>query len=221
MMMTKKIFELGIPTTISFTLYRYDYIDSLIISRVLKECKNHSTDVKGTYKISIEGFKRAVETSPRLQKEVDRAKHSVIPTPTLKVNSIFFLWHIMEALNNLKWLIFKISEEKEYSRILEVQDKEILTFQYSITEGVFNLTEILNREELDEFNKEVISLGLMENKYFDRVSYFWMRAANFFDIISSFEKRGSNISMKIFQSVDPKIDEDDPNLLIVTDYTSY
>jgi hypothetical protein len=48
-----------------------------------------------------------------------------------------------------------------------------------------------------------------------------MRAANFFDIISSFEKRGSNISMKIFQSVDPKIDEDDPNLLIVTDYTSY
>jgi hypothetical protein len=86
---------------------------------------------------------------------------------------------------------------------------------------VFNLTEILNREELDEFNKEVISLGLMENKYFDRVSYFWMRAANFFDIISSFEKRGSNISMKIFQSVDPKIDEDDPNLLVITDYTSY
>ena len=220
-MITKKIFELGIPTNISFTLYRYDYIDSLIISRVLKECKNISACTKGTYKIGVNDFKRALETSTRLKKEIEKVKRSVIPSPNLKPNSLFFLWHIIDALNNLKWLTFKISEEKEYSRILEVQDKEILTFHYNIVEGIFNLTEILDRGELDEFNKEVINLGLMENKYFDRVSYFWMRASSFFDIISSFEKRGSNISPKIFQSVDPKIDEDDPNLLIVTDYTSY
>ena len=171
-MITRNEFELGIPTNISFTLYKYDYIDSLIISRVLKECKNHPTGQKGVYKISVEGFRRAIESSSRLTKEVERAKLVAIPTPNLKVNSIFFLWNILDALVNLKWLTFKISEEKEYSRIMEVHDREILTFQYSIEEGVFALSEILTREELDEFNKEIISLGLMENKYFDRVSYF-------------------------------------------------
>jgi len=127
----------------------------------------------------------------------------------------------MDALVNLKWLTFKISEEKEYSRIMEVHDREILTFHYNIEEGVFNLTEILNREELDEFNKELITNGIMENKYFDRMNYIWMRASNFFDLIASFEKRGSSISHKIYQAVDPKIDEDDPTLLVITDYTNY
>ncbi|MCH9022900.1 MAG: hypothetical protein IID32_09050, partial [Planctomycetes bacterium] len=113
-------------TNISFTLYRYDYIDSIIISRVLKECKNYCIDRKGAYKISVQGFKRAMETSPRLKKEIEKAKLCVIPTPNLEVNSLFFLWHIMDALTNLQWLTFKISEEKEYSRIMEVHDKEVL-----------------------------------------------------------------------------------------------
>jgi len=219
--MFTKNFELTIPTNISFTLYRYDYIDSIIISRVLKECKNHSTGQKGAYKISVEGFKRAIESSPRLTKEVEKAKLMVIPTPNLKVNSIFFLWNIIDALSNLKWLTFKVSEDKQYSRIAEVQDKEILTFHYNIEEGVFNLAEVLNRDELDQFNKELINFGVMENKYFARCGFFWMRAANFFDISTSFERKGSDISAKIFTAIDPKIDEDDPLLLVITDYTSY
>ena len=61
----------------------------------------------------------------------------------------------------------------------------------------------------------------MENKYFDRCGYFWMRAASFFDIVTSFERSGNEIAGKIFRSIDPKIDEDDPLLLVITDYTSY
>ena len=219
--MYTKNFELTIPTNISFTLYRYDYVDSILLSRLRKDCKNHPTGQKGIYRVSVEGFRRATETSARLKKEIEKAKLAVIPTPNLKVNSIFFLWNIIEALPNLKWLTFKISEDKNYSRIMEVQDKEILTFHYTIEEGIFNLTEILNRDELDIFNKELINFGLMENKYFDRSGYFRMRAANFFDIATSFEKRGETIAGKIFQAIDPKIDEDDPLLLVITDYTSY
>jgi len=219
--MYTKNFELTIPTNISFTLYKYDYVDSIVISRVLKECKNHPTGQKGVYRITVEEFKKAIETSSRLRKEVEKAKQMAIPTPNLKVNSVFFLWNIIEALTNLKWLTFKVSEDKNYSRIMEVHDKEILTFHYNIEEGVLNMAHILNREELDEFNKEIIDSGLMENKYFDRVGYFWMRAANFFDIATSFEKRGETIAGKIFQAIDPKIDEDDPLLLVITDYTSY
>ncbi len=42
MMLIDNTFELGIPTHISFTLFKYDYFDSILLSRVNKEFKNLS-----------------------------------------------------------------------------------------------------------------------------------------------------------------------------------
>ncbi len=220
-MMRTKDFELTIPTNISFTLYRYDYMDSIIISRVLKECKNIPTGRKGLYKISVDGFKGAIKSSKRLTKELEKLRAMVRPAHLERINTLFFLWIIIEALPNLKWLTFKISDDKSYTRIMEVQDREILTFHYTIEEGVVKLSDLLSREQMDELNKEIISLGLMENKYFDRSGYFWMRASQFFDLIASLEKRGVSVMTEVLGSIDPKIDDDDPALLIVTDYTNY
>jgi hypothetical protein len=41
-MLIDKQFELEIPTHIAFTLYKNDYVDNLIISKVKKECINES-----------------------------------------------------------------------------------------------------------------------------------------------------------------------------------
>ena len=225
MMYTEENFELTIPTNISFTLHKYDYIDSIIISRVLKECKNTVSTFrgkdKGIYKISVESFRQAIQTSKRLVKELEKNKEMSIPSPNFKVNSLFFLWNIIGNLPNLKWLTFKISHDKDYTRLIDIKDKQILTFHYNVEEGLMHLPTIFSREDLDTFNKEVISQGLMENKYFDRRGYFWMRASNLFDLMASLEKKGVDVMSKILQSVDPKIDEDDPMLLVITDYTNY
>ena len=206
MMYTEENFELTIPTTISFILHKSDYIDSIIISRILKECKKKPTGKKGIFKISVKSFRQAIQSSPRLMTELEKCKALAIPQPNLKVNSLFFLWNIIENLPNLKWLTFKISYDKDYTRLLDIKDKQILTFHYNIEEGIMRLPILFTREDLDTFNKEIISQGLMENKYFDRRGYFWMRASNFFDLMAS---------------LDPKIDEDDPMLLVITDYTNY
>ncbi len=61
----------------------------------------------------------------------------------------------------------------------------------------------------------------MENKYFDRRGYFWMKASAFFDLIATLEDKGIDIMTKVMHSIDPKIDDDDPTLLVITDYTNY
>jgi len=220
-MYTEENFELTIPTNISFTLYKYDYIDSIISSRILKECKKVSTGRKGVYKISVDGFKQAILSSRRLRAELEKSKELFDAPGTIKINSLFFLWNIIEALPNLKWLTFKISDDKNYSRLFEVQDKQILTFQYTIEEGLIYLPDILGREDLDTFNKQIINIGIMENKYFDRRGYFWMKASSFFDLIATLEDKGIDIMTKVIHSIDPKIDDDDPTLLVITDYTNY
>ena len=56
MMLIDNQFELEIPTHISFTLYKNDYIDNLIISRVKKECRNESKK-KNEFIVSLDDFR--------------------------------------------------------------------------------------------------------------------------------------------------------------------
>ena len=61
MMLVDNRFELEIPTHIAFTLYKNDYVDNLIISKVKKECKNKSKK-DNEFIVSLDGFRNAITT---------------------------------------------------------------------------------------------------------------------------------------------------------------
>ena len=194
MMLIDKQFELEIPTHIAFTLYKNDYVDNLIISKVKKECINESNN-NTEFIVSLDHF---------------------------KPNSIFFLQAIINRLTNLETITFKISNEKIFSRLVKVGDgREIVSFHFNIIEGTFDLTKILNREQLDTFNKRFMDLGIMKNKYLERTSYFYIKAVTLFDILAEMEEAQILNAFDIITAVDPKIEEDDPILLVKTDYTPY
>ena len=62
MMLIDNKFELEIPTHIAFTLYKNDYVDNLIISKVKKECRNESKN-DNEFIVSLEGFQNAIKAS--------------------------------------------------------------------------------------------------------------------------------------------------------------
>ena len=214
-------FELGIPSHIAFTLFKYDYFDSVIISRVKKECKNFS-EKEGEYTVKRSSFINALKTSRRLSNEIQKVETLGL-TPSLehKPNAIFFLWSIIKRLNNLEWLTFKISEDKKYSRLVKVERGEVLSFHFRIVEGIFDLTKILSRKELDDFNKTLIDVGILKNKYLERSPYFYMKATVLFDILSTMETNGLLSSFGFLAEIDNKLEEDDPVLTVKTDYTPY
>ena len=71
MMLIDNTFELEIPTHIAFTLYKHDYIDNLIISRVKKECKNES-DNASEFIVSLDQFEKAMHTSAFLRAQIQK-----------------------------------------------------------------------------------------------------------------------------------------------------
>lgn len=222
MMLIDSTFELNIPTHIAFTLYKNDYVDNLIISKVKKECKNESNKAS-EFIVSLDEFERAMHTSAflrgQLQKTLDQ---DLLPNPNFKPNSIFFLQSIINRLSNLAKITFKISDEKVFSRLVKIDgSKEIVSFHFNIIEGTFDLTKILNREQLDTFNKRFMEVGIMENKYLQRISYFYIKANTLFDVLAEMDESQVLDAFDIITSVDPKIEEDDPILLIKTDYTPY
>ena len=112
MMLIDNTFELGIPTHISFTLFKYDYFDSILISRVKKECKNISK-VDGEYIVKKESFLTAIKTSKRVLNITKKAEDfGYIPNPAIKPNSVYFLCSIFNRLPNLEFLTIKVSVKK-------------------------------------------------------------------------------------------------------------
>ena len=161
MMLVDNRFELEIPTHIAFTLYKNDYIDNLIISKVKKECKNQSKR-KNEFIVSLEGFQSAIHKSTFLRAELKKTlDQDLLPNPNFKPNSLFFLQSIINRLHNLSKITFKISDEKVFSRLVKVDGgREIVSFHFNIIEGTFDLTQILDREQLDTFNKRFMDVGL-------------------------------------------------------------
>ena len=155
MMLIDNIFELEIPTHIAFTLYKNDYVDGLIISKVKKECRNESEN-KNEFIVSLEGFQDAIQKSTFLKAELKKTiNQDLLPNPNFKPNSIFFLQSIIKRLPNLGKITFKISDEKIFSRLVKVEGgREIVSFHFNIIEGTFDLTQILKlRHYLIYFQK--------------------------------------------------------------------
>lgn len=222
MMLIDNKFELEIPTHIAFTLYKNDYVDNLIISKVKKECRNESKN-DNEFIVSLEGFQNAIKASTFLRAELKKTiDQDLLPNPNFKPNSIFFLQSIINRLPNLNKITFKISDEKIFSRLVKVDGgREIVSFHFNIIEGTFDLTKILDRVQLDTFNKRFMDVGIMKNKYLERISYFYIKATVLFDILSEMDEAQVFDAFDIITSVDPKIEEDDPILLVKTDYTPY
>ena len=217
-MMLTKHFQLQIPTHISFTLYKNDHIDSIIITRVLNECENLSEEV-GVYTFDINAFKNAILTSTRLKAEVDKMK---LVGKREKFNSINFLWTIFESLVNIEHVSFKISTDKEYSRIVNFNGQELVNFQYKILEGTLDLSKLLTIDELDELNVSLIESDILSNNHLDRQSFFYIETVKFLDLITNFDINFNITTVDtILDAIDPKLEEDNPLLLIITDYTLY
>lgn len=217
-MMLTKHFQLQIPTHISFTLYKNDHIDSIIITRVLNECENLSEEV-GVYTFDINAFKQAILTSTRLKTEVDKMK---LVGKREKFNSINFLWTIFESLINIEHVSFKISADKEYTRIVNFNGQELVNFQYKILEGKLDLSKLLTIDELDGLNVSLIESEILSNNHLDRQSFFYIETVKFLDLITNFDINFNITTVDtILDAIDPKLEEDNPLLLIITDYTLY
>ena len=216
-------FELGIPTHIYFILYKFDHIDSMIISRVIKECKNWNTDTdESLFTVDVESFKSSLKGNKRLNKEIVKAEaDGMFGMPGTKPNSITFLWSIIEKLENLKLLTFSVSYDKKFTRVLKIENKEVLSFYFKIEEGIFDLTQIFERSQLDIVNKKVIEYNIMPNKYLERSPYFYMKASLLFDILGQLEIDGTLSTFDLLDHIDEKLEQDDPTLLVKTDYTPY
>jgi hypothetical protein len=219
-MITENTFELSIPTHISCSLYENDDVDNILIS-VLKDCKNHAFEkTENTYTVKVDSLLKVFKKNKDI-KEILTTIDNTISTAEFKPNSVYFLINILGKLKNLKLITFIKKNDINYSKVIKTDIRTVSFFNFSIIEGIFDLTKIFDRKNLDNFNRNLIAMNILPSKYMDRIPYFYMKTDVLLQIIQTMIDSGSLVNFNLLDYIDVKLEKDDPLLLVKTDYSIY
>lgn len=212
------LFHYNFCTHIKFVLYKFDYIDSIIISKLKKNYTNYSKD-SISLKHSVEDVKHVIKSTPRLYKFVKSYEKN---NSSVDLNSAVFIWNLVSQMNNLEYVSFSISDKKDYSRIFTHEGMQMYGYPYKVKAGYLNLSNHLSRHAIDLVNLKLIKDEYMENKYMLRRGYFYFNGNSFINMLAEIDMESNNTEIfNLLNLFDDKIDTDNPVLLVQTDYSMY
>lgn len=167
------------PIVVEITLYRHNWKDNQIISAL-----KHSTDLfslpqdPGTFLVSKQEAKQILQT--RFAEEIIDI-NSKIGDETLfrHVNSLFFLNNMVNNFKNLKYFRIKISNDRNYSRYKKSDN--IINFEYRVKYARVDLTQSLNKSELNKVKELLRVSGILSKSKIHRESYLSISVSELFD----------------------------------------
>lgn len=223
-MAEEKVAIFDIPTKIEITLYRYNYLDNLIISAV-KESANPKFSSRARIIVSKTEFGKILKRSRVISREIEKFSNVDPEYVTANnVNTIFFINNIMKMYTNLQEIIVNISTERTYSRLVETEDRSIIGFAHRFLECRIDLTQYLEKSEIKIFNEFFAKMGYLSESLLSDKHYFVVPADEFVDkmmameeISKDFTDMYANVYNFFFDIIENKVEQDKAKLLIVTD----
>lgn len=202
---------------IDVVLYKYNYFDN----RIWTGAKNqlHYVEVNPqSILVSPSDLKEHVaETYPN---ELNKFKAIGSEFLHKDANSIYFMNKFLVQMPRMKWIKLTLDKSKNYSRITGMGDApKSINFSYKILHATVRLYDIFTEEELLALNKILLELNLLEpNIPYMRhnLSTVTDRLDNWLNSADSDEE--IDVVAILLDCIDPKIQGDNPEILLVTDY---
>lgn len=213
---------LSLTTGLTYTLYKKDKYDKILISAMNRF---NSLINKNVYVYTLQEFQTLLGMSKPITtmlKKLEKDKDFEIDA-----NSIIFLYSILDTYPNLRKISFEVSENN-FERLVN-DGTELFSFQMSITDILFDASSFFSKSLVETINKELIKLGKLSNSYLNRSSYVYLKWKDLFLIFANI--RAANIDSFDNQYYSYFIDslttflgdgnENDINVLYITDYIQY
>jgi hypothetical protein len=207
---------LNFPTVIDITLYKNNYYDNLLVNKIKKEVDyGDIPDLKDCYIVQASDFQNVFYKS--FSSEIEKVK--ALPASDLQKNatSLYFLDRIFEAFSRLKYIKINVSNEANYSRINKTEKVPTIFFNYKITASTIDVTTIFTEEEVSEINSFLIKTGIAV--WDNYTGYNHIMEIKAFDLITILQENNSEPAVPLlFEIIDPKTEQDNPLLFIITDF---
>jgi len=218
---------LTLTTGLMYVLYPKDKYDKMVCNAM--QLYNRVRGKKD-YVYTIQEFHTVIGMNPEIISMISELENIEDENATIQLNSVIFLYSILDTYPNLKKLSFAFSDD-DYERITqdEIGNKEdVFNFQIYITDIVFDASTFFSREMMEIVNKELIKAGKMSNSYLNRSAYVylkWKDLSEIFAIIGADKIDGQDAEYyaQFVASLTTFFGEkaEETNVLYITDYLVY
>jgi hypothetical protein len=209
---------LDFPVVIDITLYKNNYYDNLIINKIKKDadCIN-LPNLKDAFIVYNDEFQEIFYNS--FSNEVEKIRSLPVTDLQKNATSVYFLDKIFSSFSKLRYIKLNVSREANYSRINTKDKVPTIFFNYKITNSCINLSYIFGRNMLKKINNFLIERGLVDfDRFLGYNHQIEIKASEFLNELSESEQSDQEIVSILFDLIDPKTEQDDPVLLLITDF---
>lgn len=218
---------LTLTTGLTYILYPKDRYDKMLCSAMQM---HNRISGKKDYSYTIQEFHTVIGMNKDIISMINDLELPENEDKVIQINSIIFLYSILDTYPNLKKINFEFSND-DFDRITkdEIGNKEdIFNFQIYITDIVFDASTFFSKEMIEIVNKELIKAGKLSNSYLNRSAYVrlkWKDLSDIFAIIGADKIDGQDAEYyaQFVASLTSFFGEkaDETNVLYITDYITY
>jgi hypothetical protein len=198
-------------------LYRYNSVDSKIWALIRKTNSFRNLDSDS---ILVEASAVRSILLNNFRKEIN--KFQAIETAMIykEATSTYFIWRMLEDMPNLKWIKIDYIRNAGYSRIVSVDEMKTIKFSIKIIRGTFRTFDYFSAQQLPHVNMILLRSGILkDNKHYNVIKLQSMLRS--LDIFLSEHNTSENatVIMRIIEVLEA-YENDDPEVLVITDYDS-
>lgn len=204
---------------IDVTLFKFNHYDNLIWTKCLNQVDYMA--VKDD-QILISPYQLQMLLEVNFERELNRLQAVTFDLIHKDASSLFFLSRLLEDFENLKWIKITLNRKRHFSRMVEDFSGSTRQIKYSfkVLKATIRLTHMLPLDLIRGINPILNDLGMLnKDKPFDTIKLKSL-IVGLETALASMEieeEIAEGISF-ILDNFDQKIENDNPDILLVTDW---
>lgn len=210
------------PLVIEMPLYTRNHVDSYLLNDLMKNCHGiRDPHQKNDLYFSVAEVMKLLKLK-KYSTLIDSFSQG--ENLITKGNSVYFIHNLIKHYHNLTLL--KIKPMKSESFIATNGDVDIFSYMFRVSYGIVDFSKYLSPSRLQSLNRIFLEQGYLSNKYLLRKPYFNIQADRLMNIFSLYDPNTAQkmdllnvVSEILFDVIDPKIEQDNPSILVKTDYS--
>lgn len=136
-------------------------------------------------------------------------------------NSIYFIDRFLEDFTNLKWVKINLDRSRNFSRLVETNGQKSIKYSFKILKTTLRLSHIFTVEEIQHLNPILLQHGLIEfGKPYNSINTDQLlnKLEDIVNMDQNIDDDAVNLLAKIIESIEFKMEIDNPEVLLVTDW---
>jgi hypothetical protein len=213
------------PLVIEMPLYTKNHVDSYLLQDLIDKCNGiKDPHNRGDFYVSVTEIMQLLKNK-KYSNLIDSFSRTRDMELIANGNSVYFIHNLIKYYHNLTLLKIKPMKGESTLRLAE-DDVDVFSYMFRISYGILDFSKYLTASRLKMLNRLFLEKGLISNKYLLRKSYFNIPADQLLNMFSIYDPNTpqkmdflNEVSEVLFEIIDPKIEQDNPSILVKTDYS--